>query len=889
MDGGRRGGWCCPPMDLFRSEPMQLVQIIIPIESAHQTISYLGELGLLQFKDLNADKSPFQRTYAMQIKRCGEMARKLRFFQEHMMKAGLPPSSRPITRTDVDLDDLEIKLGELEAELIEMNANSEKLQRAYNELLEYKLVLQKAGEFFESAQRNATFQQREIEARSIGEGSIESPLLLEQEMLTDPSKQVKLGFISGLVPKEKSAAFERILFRATRGNMFLKQAVVEDPVTDPVSGQKVEKNVFVVFYSGERAKTKILKICEAFGANRYPFSEDLGKQRQMIEEVSQRLAELKATIDVGLLHRDNLLKTIGYQFEQWNLLVKKEKSVYHTLNMLSMDVTKKCLVAEGWSPVFASTQIQDALQRAALDSNSQVGAIFQVLHTRESPPTYFKTNKFTAAFQEIVDAYGVAKYQEANPGVYTIITFPFLFAVMFGDWGHGICLLLATLFFIIKEKKLSSQKLGDITEMTFGGRYVILMMALFSIYTGLIYNEFFSVPFNLFGPSAYECRDASCRDAFTIGLIKVRRTYPFGVDSKWHGSRSELPFLNSLKMKMSILLGVAQMNLGIILSYFNAKYFGNNLNIWFQFIPQMIFLNSLFGYLSLLIIVKWVTGSKADLYHIMIYMFLSPTDELGENQLFAGQKTLQLVLLLLAFVAVPWMLLPKPFLLKKQHEERHQGQSYTMLQGTEIESFETEPDHGPPGHEEFEFSEVFVHQLIHTIEFVLGAVSNTASYLRLWALSLAHSELSVVFYEKVLLLAWGFNNILILIVGIIVFICATVGVLLVMETLSAFLHALRLHWGRRRIDGIEDTINVNSKKVKKASCCAIGIKSSCLGATSVFMSFYLCSTNESCSSSTGRGGGSSFRLCPRRRASLCLPAYLSTALILHVSEFVLLS
>lgn len=51
----------------------------------------------------------------------------------------------------------------------------------------------------------------------------------------------------------------------------------------------------------------------------------------------------------------------------------------------------------------------------------------------------------------------VAKYQEANPGVFTIVTFPFLFAVMFGDWGHGICLLLATLVFIIREKKLSSQ------------------------------------------------------------------------------------------------------------------------------------------------------------------------------------------------------------------------------------------------------------------------------------------------------------------------------------------------------------------------------------------------------------------------------------------------
>ncbi|KAI3914681.1 hypothetical protein MKW92_025721, partial [Papaver armeniacum] len=59
-------GGCIPSMDLFRSEPMQLVQLIIPIESAHQTVSYLGDLGLLQFKDLNSDKSPFQRTYASQ-------------------------------------------------------------------------------------------------------------------------------------------------------------------------------------------------------------------------------------------------------------------------------------------------------------------------------------------------------------------------------------------------------------------------------------------------------------------------------------------------------------------------------------------------------------------------------------------------------------------------------------------------------------------------------------------------------------------------------------------------------------------------------------------------------------------------------------------------------
>ncbi|KAH6780089.1 vacuolar proton ATPase A3 [Perilla frutescens var. hirtella] len=790
---GEREGGCCPSMDLMRSEPMQLVQLIIPIESAHLAVAYLGDLGLIQFKDLNAEKSPFQRTYAMQIKRCGEMARKLRFFRDQMSKAGLVPALRSPAEAISNLDDLEVKLGDLEAELVEINANGEKLQRSYNELAEYKLVLQKAGEFFHSALSSAEAHQREYTSNQGGEESLEIPLLSEQETTTDSSKQVKLGFITGLVPREKSMAFERILFRATRGNVFLKQVSVDEPVVDPVSGDKVEKNVFVVFFSGERAKNKILKICEAFGANRYAFSEDFSKQSQMITEVSGRLSELKTTIDAGLVHRGNLLQTIGEQFEQWNFLVRKEKAIYHTLNMLSIDVTKKCLVAEGWSPIFATKQVQDVLHRATHDSNSQVEAIFQVLHTREMPPTYFRTNKFTTAFQEIVDAYGVAKYQEANPGVFTIVTFPFLFAVMFGDWGHGICLLLATSYFILREKKLSSQKLGDIMEMTFGGRYVIILMSLFSIYTGLIYNEFFSVPFELFAPSAYVCRDATCSEATTIGLIKELGTYPFGVDPAWHGTRSELPFLNSLKMKMSILIGVAQMNLGIILSYFNALFFKNSINTWFQFIPQMIFLNSLFGYLSVLIIIKWCTGSQADLYHVMIYMFLSPTDELGENQLFPGQKTVQLVLLLLALVSVPWMLLPKPFLLKRQHD-RHQGDSYAPLPDTE-ESLQSGANHGDShGHAEFEFSEVFVHQLIHTIEFVLGAVSNTASYLRLWALSLAHSELSSVFYEKVLLLAWGYNNIFILIIGIIIFICATVGVLLVMETLSAFLHALRLHW-----------------------------------------------------------------------------------------------
>ncbi|KAL5764151.1 hypothetical protein ACOSP7_016500 [Xanthoceras sorbifolium] len=783
-----------PSMDLMRSEKMTFVQLIMPAESARRAISYLGELGLLQFRDLNADKSPFQRTFVNQVKRCGEMSRKLRFFKEQINKAGLLSSVHPVSAPDVELEELEMQLAEHEHELIEMNSNSGKLQQTYNELLEFKMVLQKAGGFLVSSNGHAMAEETELNENVFSnEDYVETSSLLEQEIRPGPSNQSGLRFISGIICKSKALRFERMLFRATRGNMLFNQAPADEEILDPVTAEMVEKTIFVVFFSGEQARTKILKICEAFGANCYPVPEDITKQRQIIREVLSRLSELEATLDAGIRHRDKALSSVGYHLTKWMSMVRREKAIYDTLNMLNFDVTKKCLVGEGWCPIFAKAQIQEALQRATFDSNSQVGIIFHVMDAVESPPTYFRTNCFTNAFQEIVDAYGVARYQEANPAVYTVITFPFLFAVMFGDWGHGICLLLGALVLIARERKLSTQKLGSFMEMLFGGRYVLLLMSLFSIYCGLIYNEFFSVPYHIFGGSAYKCRDATCSDAHTAGLVKYQDPYPFGVDPSWRGSRTELPFLNSLKMKMSILLGVTQMNLGIIISYFNAHFFASSLDIRYQFVPQVIFLNSLFGYLSLLIIIKWCTGSQADLYHVMIYMFLSPTDDLGENELFWGQRPLQIILLLLAIIAVPWMLFPKPFILKKLHTERFQGRTYGML-GTSEMDLEVEPDSARQHHEDFNFSEVFVHQMIHSIEFVLGAVSNTASYLRLWALSLAHSELSTVFYEKVLLLAWGYDNLVIRLVGLAVFAFATAFILLMMETLSAFLHALRLHW-----------------------------------------------------------------------------------------------
>lgn len=61
-----------------------------------------------------------------------------------------------------------------------------------------------------------------------------------------------------------------------------------------------------------------------------------------------------------------------------------------------------------------------------------------------------------------MDSYGTSAYQEVNPGLFAIITFPFLFAVMFGDIGHGAIIFTAALYMILAERRLAKSDLGEV-------------------------------------------------------------------------------------------------------------------------------------------------------------------------------------------------------------------------------------------------------------------------------------------------------------------------------------------------------------------------------------------------------------------------------------------
>jgi len=203
------------------------------------------------------------------------------------------------------------------------------------------------------------------------------------------------------------------------------------------------------------------------------------------------------------------------------------------------------------------------------------------------------------------------------------------------------------------------------------------------------------------------------------------------------------------------------------------------------------------------------TAPSILIHFINMFLFSrSPTNQ----PLFPGQEVVQSALVVLALATVPVLLLGTPLFLRWRHrrslrptgrqpEEDKSGildDSDASMAGWGSE----EEKAGCPGNgEEAEFvlSEVLMHQAIHTIEFCLGCISNTASYLRLWALSLAHAQLSEVLWAMVMRVGLRMGRELgvaavVLVPVFAAFAVLTVAILLVMEGLSAFLHALRLHW-----------------------------------------------------------------------------------------------
>ena len=154
---------------LFRSEPMSRCQLILQSESAYNCISELGELGVVQFVDLNPDVSAFQRKFVGEVKRCEEMERKLRYIQREAIRDEIEvaePDENPAAPAPREMSELETSLSNLERDLSDVNTNYVALKKNELELKELKHLLLKTEQFLSESSLQLADSAADEESRS---------------------------------------------------------------------------------------------------------------------------------------------------------------------------------------------------------------------------------------------------------------------------------------------------------------------------------------------------------------------------------------------------------------------------------------------------------------------------------------------------------------------------------------------------------------------------------------------------------------------------------------------------------------------------------------------------------------------------------------------------
>jgi len=325
--------------------------------------------------------------------------------------------------------------------------------------------------------------------------------------LISPDDQgVAITHIAGTIDVDEKDRLKRLLFRATRGKALTFFQDYKQLSKAGRAPQKDKSVYIVVFQEGRQIRERITRICDSFLGQRFEVPP-LHMMEQKLAELRRNIQESKLLNKTSRSQLRNYLISINQiqsggflgesdvendrdvppsLLEVYKWFVAKEKAIYNSMNQMKSG--QATYIGYFWCPTAIEEQVRIQLRTYPTTDVQRYEN-----HTIK-PPTYLKTNEFSMAFQEIVNTYGVPMYKEINPAVFAIVTFPFLFGVMFGDIGHGFLLLFAGILLVVMDSKI---RVG--MEAASAVRYLILLMGFFAFFNGFIYNEFFAIPLDLFG------------------------------------------------------------------------------------------------------------------------------------------------------------------------------------------------------------------------------------------------------------------------------------------------------------------------------------------------------------------------------------------------------
>ncbi|MDH7592958.1 MAG: V-type ATP synthase subunit I [Methanomicrobiales archaeon] len=295
---------------------------------------------------------------------------------------------------------------------------------------------------------------------------------------------------------------------------------------------------FIAVFVPVQAASETQKELERAGFTPIPVPEGVGQPKELMEQSSRRISELKAEMarmEERLVRlREERAEFIAACHELLEMEVEQAEAP------LRFATTQEAFIVEGWVPVEEVDRLKSGLSLAT-DGKAYVQEIHDGEHV--PAPVEYDNPAFARPTELLIDTYSRPRYEEIDPTLIVSIIFPIFFGLILGDVGYGILLLAVSLGL---RKLLPS---GD-------GRKLLDTMrngAVSSIFFGILFSEFFGYGFDKFG--------------IPWEPLLYSRHLNIGAEASHEGGHSG-PMITELLM-MAIWIGILQITLGRLLSAVN--------------------------------------------------------------------------------------------------------------------------------------------------------------------------------------------------------------------------------------------------------------------------------------------------------------------------------
>ena len=337
--------------------------------------------------------------------------------------------------------------------------------------------------------------------------------------------------------------------------------------------------------------------------------ENLGRVEEEYAGTAARLAELrkqeKSTELNEVKEQGKLSKLVGEIGTK--LLVDRERlEIARQMEEAKTKIgkTKRTYVLEGWAPQDESESLTKIVKEASSGYFSTVVLEEDVrggheVETKATPPTNLKNPRIAYVYEKIATAFGIPNYQEVDPSIFMLFSFPAIFGLMFGDVGHGSILLAFSLMLYVA--KMKNLKTNELFNYLIQGSPLLIMCSIAAIIVGFLYGEV------LGSHHFYEMVEEAIHGVTGVWIHEVVKGASLSLESLLStiaGFRIRIPFPFSpfqdtrSMLLVSIYVAIVHISFGLVLGLINEirgrRYkeaiLGPGLWIWFYFSFAYLFL-----------------------------------------------------------------------------------------------------------------------------------------------------------------------------------------------------------------------------------------------------------------------------------------------------------